>query len=409
MNGHDKFMAARISACSQMPYATRLIMSMSPIATSEIPYAATDCRFRLYYNPDAFLEHNMAQNRWVIWHEVLHVFYSHSDRCKAILGDKPDDWHIQCWRIAIDLCVNRDLEGFSDAGSPPEGVLSFSLKEYSHLPKEASAEQIYHELLKEDHEDSPLHGSGAQSRIESFEAGDGEGEDGVDAGLDKDAIEAIKDEMARKAVEASGCGHLPAGIIREASKYVRSAINVKREILNKIRRAVMSAKGYREITWKRPPRKPNPFGFASPTMLDYIPRPIVIIDTSASMDRKRLQRAISLVADVVNALPDQQFVHIVAGDTQIETCTKAFRSEQIHEKDILVGGGGTDMGRIMENAIKKFPDGDAVLVVTDGYTPWPSVQPRIACFAALTEGKRGQEPAWLQCIDMRINRGQHEK
>ena len=43
----------------------------------------------------------------------------------------------------------------------------------------------------------------------------------------------------------------------------------------------------------------------------------------------------------------------------------------------LVGGGGTDMTEGIARAVELRPRPDILVVVTDGYTPWPADQPPV--------------------------------
>ncbi len=73
-------------------------------------------------------------------------------------------------------------------------------------------------------------------------------------------------------------------------------------------------------------------------------------------------------------------------------CAKnVFRPEQIE----LNGGGGTDMAAMIVAACDERPSPKAILVVTDGYTGWPTepVGPRVV--ACLTQAATaGAVPKW---------------
>ncbi len=72
-------------------------------------------------------------------------------------------------------------------------------------------------------------------------------------------------------------------------------------------------------------------------------------------------------------------------DAEVHACQKVFSLDQVR----LLGGGGTDMGLGIERAVK---DGhDLVVVLTDGYTPWPEKPPRATVVVGLIHPK-GEEP-----------------
>ena len=64
-----------------------------------------------------------------------------------------------------------------------------------------------------------------------------------------------------------------------------------------------------------------------------------------------------------------------------------------------VGGGGTDMAAGIETAAQTNPA--AIVVITDGYTPWPPTPPPGVrkVIAALTHnGWLNRVPGWIQAI-----------
>ena len=66
-----------------------------------------------------------------------------------------------------------------------------------------------------------------------------------------------------------------------------------------------------------------------------------------------------------------------------------------------VGGGGTDMAAGIETAARTNPA--AIVVITDGYTPWPPTPPPGVrkVIAALTHnGWLNRVPGWIQAIDI---------
>ncbi|MGB7733399.1 MAG: VWA-like domain-containing protein, partial [Thermoguttaceae bacterium] len=86
---------------------------------------------------------------------------------------------------------------------------------------------------------------------------------------------------------------------------------------------------------------------------------------------------------------------VLAGDTAVACAKNVFRPEQIE----LGGGGGTDMAAMIVAACEERPSPKAILVVTDGYTGWPSkpVGPRVV--ACLTQaGTADSVPKWIDTV-----------
>jgi predicted metal-dependent peptidase len=126
-----------------------------------------------------------------------------------------------------------------------------------------------------------------------------------------------------------------------------------------------------------------------------IPKPLIIMDTSGSMDEKDLALCRGVLQSVLKSLPCQDGVRVVTGDTQLQNCQKVFSVSSVS----LVGGGGTDMGGIMHEAVEKYPEADTVIVVTDGITGWPSSPLRQKCLALLTrKSSYYPVPDWMRKV-----------
>jgi predicted metal-dependent peptidase len=87
-------------------------------------------------------------------------------------------------------------------------------------------------------------------------------------------------------------------------------------------------------------------------------------------------------------------------DAEVHAAQKVFSLDQLR----LLGGGGTDMGRGIERAVK---DGhELVVVLTDGYTPWPEKPPRATVVVGLIYPK-GQEPPkvppWAKVVPIAVS------
>ena len=63
-------------------------------------------------------------------------------------------------------------------------------------------------------------------------------------------------------------------------------------------------------------------------------------------------------------------------DAKVHTAEKldSVSDLQYFAKEKLVGGGGTNMGKIFEWIDENNVDPDACVVLTDGYTPWGQKQ-----------------------------------
>jgi predicted metal-dependent peptidase len=125
----------------------------------------------------------------------------------------------------------------------------------------------------------------------------------------------------------------------------------------------------------------------------------VVIDTSGSMGEKELGQALG----ELKALLRHHRPTVYTVDAEVHTAQKVFSLDQVR----LLGGGGTDMGRGIEKAVE---DGhDLVVVLTDGYTPWPEKPPRATIVIGLIHDKGEsppEAPPWAKVVPIPVSRGE---
>jgi len=215
-------------------------------------------------------------------------------------------------------------------------------------------------------------------------------------GYDPGELEILVERTAHEIEEAEKSrGNVPAGLAREAKRILHPTVDPVRQLESKARFAVSATFGYGDFSYRKPSRRQPPGGALLPRHQRPLPRVLVIADTSGSMGQRDLGLALGVIARVLRKLPDPRGVEVWTGDTQVGSAQRVFRPEQIQ----LVGGGGTDMAAMIQEAVELPRPPDVILVATDGYTPWPEhpVKARVvACFT--TQRAAHRAPHWIEKV-----------
>ena len=155
--------------------------------------------------------------------------------------------------------------------------------------------------------------------------------------------------------------------------------------------------GRRDYTYRRPSRRRAP-GVVLPGMVGHAPPSIaVVIDTSGSMQPHDLARALAETGDLVRRLGHTHAaVRVIACDSAADNVQTVRDVRQVE----LVGGGGTDMTAGIESALCLKPRPDLIVVITDGWTPWPGEPVGVPVVAVLTQDDDPHDtPSWIRTID----------
>jgi predicted metal-dependent peptidase len=129
----------------------------------------------------------------------------------------------------------------------------------------------------------------------------------------------------------------------------------------------------------------------------------VVIDTSGSMGDAELAAALAEVTGVLREVGVRgNRVTVLACDADVQAVSRVAATEQI----TLGGGGGTDMRVGIEAALATPDRPNIVVVLTDGFTPWPDGNPPCRVIAALIGSTAPQPPSWVETV--RIPTGPHE-
>jgi predicted metal-dependent peptidase len=98
------------------------------------------------------------------------------------------------------------------------------------------------------------------------------------------------------------------------------------------------------------------------------------------------------------AVPDSN-VTVLAVDAAVQTVSRVRDVRDVR----LAGGGGTDMAMGIHAALAGKPPPQTVIVLTDGYTPWPDTPSPVPVIAGVLGRVREQlpdTPDWVQRVEL---------
>ena len=140
-------------------------------------------------------------------------------------------------------------------------------------------------------------------------------------------------------------------------------------------------------TYRRLNRRGLGHGVCRPVKRSGKPQLAICLDTSASMMSDDYDKAYSVIKKLLDNLGSSEDVCVITGDTGAKT--KVVMSKNVSDNQLrqlqLNGGGGTDVGVLIEDTLEQAnPKPDVIVAITDGMTPWPD-ELKVPVLAVLTQ------------------------
>lgn len=343
---------AKAQLVLQEPFYATIMLNMEIVYCEKTPdgrplWMMATNGTHLYVNPKNFETLTVAEAKGVIKHEVMHVAQLHPWRGQ---GKEP-----QRWNHATDYAINPII--IEEGGELPKGVLDGTAF------KGQTAEKIYEQLPPippRDKNDNDR--GGHQNPLD----------DDVMPAVDKSStgVEKAKQMVASAAQVAKAQGKLPA----KMRQLLDDVLNPKVDWTEALRQWLtestpedysMRRPNRRMLTGDDPIYLPSMDGVGAMAELGYI------IDTSGSMGIEEIKAALGEAAGAVTDVKPSKFVVAycdakVAHHDVFDQPTEATVKEKLERH----GGGGTNMPAGLTWFKRNRPETKAVIVYTDGLTPW---------------------------------------
>ena len=318
-------------------------------ASLQISVAAISEDLReVYCNPNR--QHTGGEYRFIMAHELLHVGLRHQDRCR---GRDP-----YLWNVACDFVINGWLLDMEVGNMPSVGML------YDAEFKGLSVEEVYTRVtadLRRYRKLATLRGVGLGDMLEKRTPG-------AVTDLDTFCREALMQGLLYHQERQRGT--LPAGLIEEIHALAQPPIPWDVEL------ARWFDSFFAPLEKKRSYVRPSRRQSATPDIArpSHVVQPDqedartfgVVLDTSGSMDRALLAKALGAIASYAISR-DVPLVRVIFCDAA------AYDEGYMSPEDIawrvrVKGRGGTILQpgiNLLENA-EDFPSKGPLLIITDG-------------------------------------------
>ncbi len=385
--------AARLLALEQMPYLATALFEVVPVCCPGLGTFAVDADWRLYIDPERLVGWGPPAAAGVLLHEVGHLLRDHHAR-----HAEQEHRDGRLWNLAADAEINDDLLA---AGVPlPDGPITPS---YLERPDGQLAESYFHHLLE------------WQRVLIDPACGSGAGGAELDVELDDEddlhpAVSPLEQDLVRRKVasdiEAAGggrgaqAGTVPGGWRRWATRQLEPPLIAWPHRLRRAMRRSLSVRaGQLDTSYRRPGRRRVP-GVVTPGMVQPELRVGVVVDTSSSMSDGQLGAALAELEGICrSAGVRDDGLTVVTADVEVREVPRLR-----HAADLpIVGGGGTDLRPAIRYLAGHRRRPAAVVVLTDGFTPWP-VEPPPRCQVIVvvvprTDGLVPDDPpSWAETV-----------
>ena len=396
-----------------LPYLAHALYALDVVETTAVDGLSADVHWRVYANPIWVTDTDIPEIGRELAHLVWHLLMDHAGRARTMQVDPTTAEH---WHRAAELTIHETLNPVGASPKPTtDDAVSAAIQRTGRAGPNQSAEQYYAALSRLPAtlpDQGPEQPTDQGCRCGSCCDGLTRTSD-LPADSDTDTIGQVEADMIRKQVAidyqehaAKGRGTTPGEALRWAKGITHPTIPWEPLLARAVRRGIGWTTGRAEPTWTRPSRRQS----VTPKILQPgwrrpVPHIAMVIDTSGTIDDQLLGRAMAEVEGAIAALgiPGAS-VTVLACDAAVSAVTRVRRATDA----TLIGGGGTDMRVGIAAATQQRPRPDLIVVLTDGYTPWPTTPPPGSAVIVAILGRPGETllgtPPWVTRIECVLRR-----
>ena len=305
--------------------------------------------------------------RGVVLHENLHKAFRHLTIWRNLYKEDGKTANMAC-DFVINLMIWDSDKSERDVKLPEGGLLS---EEFRGM----NAKQVYDILRKQG-------GDGS-------EGGGGDGFDEHDWDGAQEMTQKEQETLAREVDQALRQGAILAGKMKgKVDRSIGDLLAPKVDWRDALRDFVTAFCQDKDVsTWRKPNRRWVDQDVYLPTLIGESVGPLVVaIDTSGSIGGEILDSFLSEVVGICKTVTPER-IDLLYWDTRVAGHEKYEPDsfDSIMQSTKPAGGGGTDVCSVFEYVKQKAIKPEAIVVLTDGYTPWPESVGVPTLFAINTE------------------------
>jgi len=379
--------AARMWAAMRYPYLASALFASSVVSTPRLGSIAADRSWRLYMDPSLVARWSSPEIGSLLVHHVGHLLRDHAGRAERLGIDATSEAD---WVTAADAEINDDLVE-SGLAFPVEPIVPSAFE-----CEPGGFAEDYFRVIRGRQGCPGECGSGAHAQPREWEH---DTDDAVPR-ITPAAAELLRCKVAMEIRSWTDelPGSVPLGWQRWADELLEPRVDWRKALGAAVRADVANVAGCVDYSYSRPSRRASVAGnVVLPALRRPVPTIAVVIDTSASMSEEVLGEVVAELDGILRGVGvGRNRVSVLACDTEVHRVQHVSAARQVQ----LYGGGGTDMAAGIDAAMALRPTPSVVVVLTDGYTPWPAEKPRGArvVVGLLGAGDREVVPDWAESI-----------